>query len=193
MTGYQRVTVQPKEWNKRQAAEDGGAGLEVEAGAELADVGEHVAVAEGTPLGSPEEPEVKRRMASSLPRRLLRPRMEPRMTAAGRSLETMAQVMIFFFSVGRTRSMRMRSRFGGQGKEGTLRTKGSAVMKRSTPAWRMHERTASWPAVKLRLTGTLPAKTTARLAMRPALPGGRTMATRSCSVSSRMRTLPAAR
>ena len=51
MMGNQRVTVQPKEWNKRQAAENRGTVCQVETGAELADVGEHVAVAERDALG----------------------------------------------------------------------------------------------------------------------------------------------
>ena len=37
------------------------------------------------------------------------------MTAAGRILPRMVQVMIFFLSEGRVRSMKIRSRFGGQG------------------------------------------------------------------------------
>ena len=93
---------------------------------------------------------------------------------------------IFFFNVGRIRSNKIRSRLGGQGNEGNLRTKGSTVMNRSRPAWRMAERTASWLAVKLRLTGTFPAKITARLAINPPLPGGSTIPTRGLSVCWRM-------
>ncbi len=139
-----------------------------------------------TPLGSPEEPEVKRSAASSLPRRLPMPKMTER-TEAGRIFVRATQVMIFFLRVGRTRSMKMRSLLGGHGKEETFLTNGSAVMKRSTSACLMEDLMASGPAVKLRLTGVFPAKTTARLAMSPARPGGRTMATRGFSVSLRMK------
>ena len=148
-----------------------------------------------TPFGSPDEPEVKSSVASSLPRRLLRPNINPR-TADGRIFEMMPHVMIFFLRVGSTRSMKMRSRLGGHGNEETFLTNGSAVMNRSTSAWRMLDLIASWPAEKFRFTGVLPAKTTARFAMSPAFPGGRTIATRDFSVSVRMnfdRTMEAAR
>lgn len=139
----------------------------------------------GTPFGSPEEPEVKRRMASSLSRRVWRPRRVMR-REAGRSFVRRAHFTMSFLSSGMVRSMKMRSLLGGHGKAETLRTKGSAVMKRSTSAWRMEERMALWEAVKLRLTGIFPAKRTARLAIMPPLPGGRTMATLGLSVSLRM-------
>ena len=108
------------------------------------------------------------------------------MTEVGRSLVSSAHFTMGFFSSGMVRSMKMRSRLGGHGKPDTLRTKGSAVMKRSTSACRMEERIALWEAVKFRFTGIFPAKMTARLAISPPLPGGRTMATRGLSVSALM-------
>ena len=169
---------------KRQAAEDGGAGGQIEAGAELRDVRKHVAVAERHAFrfagGAGGEEQGGLVIAAAFDAG----RGRAPSTAVGRILEITAQVTIFFLRAGSVRSIRIRSRFGGQGKVETLRTKGSAVMKRSTPAWRMHERMASGPAVKLRFTGVFPAKSTARLAMSPAFPGGSTMATRGWSVSA---------
>ncbi len=128
---------------------------------------------------------MKSRIASSFSRRLLRPRTAAS-RAAGRILLTIPHLTMDFLSSGMTRSIKMRSRFGGQGKDVTLRTKGSAVMKRSTSACRMDDRMALWEAVKLRLTGIFPANRTARFAIRPPFPGGSTIATRGLSVSSRM-------
>jgi hypothetical protein len=129
---------------KRQAAEDGEPVGEVEAGGELGDVGQHVAVAEHHALGFAGRAGGEKQGGLVIAAAAFVEAEQEAEDRAGRSLATMAQVMIFFLSVGSTRSMRIRSRFGGHGNEETLRTKGSAVMKRSTPAWRMHERIASW-------------------------------------------------
>ena len=178
MTGNQSVTVEPNEWKSgRHPSIDECAGRSSrEPNCET--LARTLRWLSATPFGSPEEPDVKSRTASSLPRRVLSLR-NLLISDAGRIFEMTAQRMIFFLRLGIARSMKIRSRLGGHGKLGTRRTKGSAVMKRSTPDWRIAERTASGPAVKLKFTGIFPAKMTARLAMRPALPGGSTIATRS--------------
>ena len=72
----------------------------------------------------------------------------------------------------------MRSLFAGQGKDDIFRMNGSAVTDLSMSACLIVESMALWLAVKLMLTGTFPAKITARFANIPPLPGGRMMPTR---------------
>ena len=66
----------------------------------------------------------------------------------------------------------------GQGKSGTLARTRSAEMTVFTSDMRRLDSLAARPAVKLKFTGTLPAHSTARLAMVAPAPGGSTMPTR---------------
>ncbi len=137
----------------------------------------------GTPFGEPDDPDVKSRTASSSPPDLsiLAKRA---IMSTGNILDTITQRLIDFLMVGRIRSTCMRSLTGGQGKSLTFLTNGSAVINLSTSACAMLDLMASWLAVKFMLTGTLPAKMTARFAIRPPIPGGRMMATRFLLVCS---------
>ena len=140
----------------------------------------------GTPLGSPEDPEVKRRMASSSPHPDLCSFRSRERAQVGRSLERRNQRVIAGLIPGRILSIRRRSRVGGQGKVGIFRTNGSAVMNLSRSACLMADSTASCDAVKLRLTGILFAKRTAIFASNPPFPGGRMIPTRFLSVLLRI-------
>src|SRR6478609_679972 len=127
MTGNQRVTVQPNEWNSgRQPRIDELRGR-LRRVANWQTLARTLRWLRTTPFGSPEEPEVNSSAASSSPRRWLRPSNRPS-AEAGRSLEISPQRTIFGLSVGRTRSMKIRSRLGGHGKVEIFRTNGSAVM-----------------------------------------------------------------
>ena len=137
----------------------------------------------GTPFGAPDEPGVKIIAASLLPPFLGIPSS---LVSNGRGsiLPMTVQRMICFLMRGSILSTWIRSRLGGQGKLETFLTNGSAVMNLSTSACFIADLMASVEAEKLRLTGIFSARTTARLAIMPALPGGRMMATRSFFVAS---------
>ena len=106
-----------------------------------------------------------------------------RLQCAGSSLLSTSQRPILAFSFGKTRSTRMSCLLGGQGKLCTLRTKISAVIKRSRSPALMACSMDARAAVKFRFTGTFPASSTAMLAIRPPIPGGRTTPTRFFFVS----------
>ena len=86
----------------------------------------------GTPFGSPEEPEVNISTASSAPVGASSPSFLI-MNPAVRNLMATPQRLAEPLSSGISRSMRIRSRWGGHGKFWSLRMKVSAVMNQSTP------------------------------------------------------------
>ena len=186
MIGNQRVTVQPKEWKRGSDPRIPALGGRESRVPNWQTLASTLRWLRGTPLGSPEEPEVKRRIASSFPRLPFFNPSRRVSSEVGRILERRNHFLMLFPMVGRMRSMSRRSRLGGHGKVGTLRTKGSAVINLSRSPCLMADWTASWEAVKFRLTGILLAKRTAMLARRPPFPGGRMIPTRFLSVASRI-------
>ena len=125
--GNQRVTVLPKEWKRgkhpRMVESLGRASWRPN----WQTFARRFRWLRGTPLGFPEEPEVKRRRASSSPLDFPRPRSLMR-RLEGRMRPRRAHLTMLFLMRGRMRSTKRSSRLGGQGKLAILRTKGSAVM-----------------------------------------------------------------
>lgn len=133
-------------------------------------------------MGVPEEPEVKSKIASSSLWKLSASSHLMRVSAE-KKREMSIQRLAEFWNLTRSCSKRIRSRMGGQGKSGQRRTKGSAVMNRSTSDCFIQLAIASAEAVKLKFTGIFPAKRQARFARIQPFPAGRIMPTRRRCVS----------
>ena len=142
-------------------------------------------------MGFPELPLVKSRTASWSPPSFVMPSIEASILG-GKAVKASNHKIIFFFKVGRIFSMNRILSSLGQGNPGYFSTNAPAVIILSRSACSMEELTASDPAVKFRLTGTLPESKTARFATRPPFPGVSTMPTRFFWVSFLIMRLSAA-
>ena len=133
----------------------------------------------GTPLTLPEEPLVKRRAASAsgvgVSGRWSRPAICSGVSMRSSMRHRLRRLPLISAS---SCSMKMRSRAGGQGNPCNLVTKRSSVMKREIPAFFTTSRNTGAGALKVMLTGEMPDRMQATLAMVASLPGGRMMPSR---------------